>query len=1178
MNRGRNRNVRVPAAVNNNAPANRQVYQTVLSNARRFQIPVVSDTDSLAKFLKQEGLPTRVVNGYISPNPHSRSAAIRSYASVEALRLLYEVLSRDATRPKTICDLYASNRTASEVAFLNSNLDPAIQNNNIILRSYRPLITPGDINRYDANASCSHADMIDSRGYIAVNIYNTHMGPWNQQTVHRLLHRNDPLDRKVLMWVGHKMLDTMGTIHNEGGWIKTLDNTEVLFRPDKLSEPYPKHKDCSWMFNSSSWLDVDSNTFLVWSIQRVFSGFTIIQFTVVDTIVEQTHIPIPTSFFHQLPLFVYSKNYFTKNFQLFLTNYFPRLFVQQFLQQKTLAINYNLFSSIISKVASSGMTKMGLRQCTTLVHTALNADPDYSLLRTLFPSHFLNYASELSHAVFTHGLDERLDALDHLTSLNDTFCHINSSEANIGVANASNPWIKWKSLIWLIFGTIGLYKFITFLMRKLLSKIIVKCSSVLKILVQKLDSLNPRPLAIVPSRPYLSAVIETVATSIYPPISQIFASFETARELMQPNFSWYNVLQPWVFHCGSAYLFSNTTFMKRLLYLGALTGVHCFYNIPVPPTANYSLLQKLDFKTKAIAYKSPFYIFKENITTEEWESRKPWEPTTYKEPIPLDQCFFVAQKKSYFTPDDLDPLMKVTHKNWILPGPVPQATGFYSFLVWAIPAVVPARTDENLEAVIMSRILKPPPMDPYIQEGNWTLMDNLVQFLFPERMIEINREDHIEEWYSHFTDSKKKQRYKIALADYDKYGHTLLQRKLRHVAVMVKTDELLLKTFPDHSPYMKPRAIANVNPVIQAYIGPAIYEASIRLKALWDFKLSNPYLLTIPDSYGERIIFHIYLTYAGSSTDDALSRWYQRVLYIGHPAIFIMVSGDDSLVVYSDTKTLTFYEADASMFDQSQSFGPLRFERMVLYRLGCSVETCDILEQLSTSPYVAWNRDKTGSIKIDRTDRPIRDTGGADTSLGNSINMASAWLAVCSQGYTDSIDELRERFGFLGFDMKIRVHSRITQTSFLKGTWYDVLDPEFMYYWAPLPSRILKLTKSLRDPRGLYHTKDFHEASSQFVNDVLVSYSPFMEIPILRVLVKNFCVKDRQIINFYEEYKVQATLNTPKPRFDPTENEDIYLRYGSTKEEFEDLESHIPPHLFWFVDHALLRKLAGDYN
>jgi hypothetical protein len=298
---------------------------------------------------------------------------------------------------------------------------------------------------------------------------------------------------------------------------------------------------------------------------------------------------------------------------------------------------------------------------------------------------------------------------------------------------------------------------------------------------------------------------------------------------------------------------------------------------------------------------------------------------------------------------------------------------------------------------------------------------------------------------------------------------------------------------------------------------------------------------------------------------------------------YILVAGDDSLFGHRDARgNLTFFEADASMADQSESSGPLEAEYKVLLRLGMSEEAVDILRTVASATYSV--RSRAGwKLKIERGERPTRDTGGADTSIGNSIVFALAWMAVIDAEMDMAV------FEGLGLKMKLRSFTDPTQVTFLKGKWYRVVSERFDLWWGPLPSRVLKMGKSLKDPRTLYKgvaRRDLYAAYEAFANDVALSYQPFLQVPLIRAFVKRYAkgpmVRD---LAAAEPWKATSAVReglVALEELPELENPygELEARYGLLPNEVDEMEEQLlssKPGMY--LQHPGYAKLAAvDYQ
>jgi len=386
----------------------------------------------------------------------------------------------------------------------------------------------------------------------------------------------------------------------------------------------------------------------------------------------------------------------------------------------------------------------------------------------------------------------------------------------------------------------------------------------------------------------------------------------------------------------------------------------------------------------------------------------------------------------------------------------------YTCFCTNVPAYAIQDSASMVRAGLECRVLKKPLLAPLIQKERW---DNLPFNLGVPTHTYIPYDLALEYWIGHIKrdQPKKAKLYERVIRE----GEMGFVPKLSFVSIFLKRDEFLLK--PDFS--LKPRVIANVPAMVQVACGPYIRLATERLKHLWDGRVWDGVRLAI-----------------GSGRTNAwLTDWMQLVLSTPNlPAI--LVAGDDS-IVWTGT---AWYCADASAYDQSQSFGPLAFAYRIYARLGVPPEITGLLQKVSQLPY--FYASLLGKVVIKRKLRPIRDTGGPDTTLGNSINMAAAWFYALHQDRPYG-----EAFAHLGFDMKMH-EVDLWHCNFLKGTWVPC---DTGMCWYPLPSKILKCGFCKKDPVLIYK-KPIRLAAQAHLNAVACSFRYAIDVPLLRTFVKRF--------------------------------------------------------------------------
>jgi len=495
-----------------------------------------------------------------------------------------------------------------------------------------------------------------------------------------------------------------------------------------------------------------------------------------------------------------------------------------------------------------------------------------------------------------------------------------------------------------------------------------------------------------------------------------------------------------------------------------------------------------------------------------------------------------------------DALLPVT--GWLTTwGQKEPASVTYYFLPTSLPLYRPSHTNANMIAVVENRILVPAP-GPSGKDERWSLARHIIPHIVPQHTMPPY-DALVSQWVEKFT-GRQRAKYERALKDMIELGPLWFDKKARYTKLTVKADECLIRATGTQLE-LKPRSIAVVDEAVQIVTGPHVYAAQEKLKHLWSL-----------DSAPIAFNGHWFCLYfACGWSDKQLNLWYQRVL--AHSDLFhILVSGDDSLVWNPRAKQ--FIEGDLSMCDQSQGFGALSFQKIFLRRLGVPVGISRILEDLTSVPYMVFGKPDGQRIKISRKDRPMRDTGGVDTTIGNSIFCAIGLLlkhsSVCE--YLD-----------LGMDMKTRTHDSIFSATFLKGMWYSTVEGP---YWGPLPSRFVKVGKSWRNPRELYPDLSFEAAARQFLVDLSQGYSSFLLPPVMRQFAENFRGPMRRDLLAMEWQNVVA-FKEAKPALTMDVWIWLHKRYGLTEDQFREMEALIPTEPFVFLSHpGFIRLGLVDYS
>jgi hypothetical protein len=595
-----------------------------------------------------------------------------------------------------------------------------------------------------------------------------------------------------------------------------------------------------------------------------------------------------------------------------------------------------------------------------------------------------------------------------------------------------------------------------------------------------------------------------------------------------------------------------------------------------------------------------------------WEMRPPLAiEHVVVEPFDPSLSWVPSQNAHCSIPEQIDaiPVLGDLDAFKVLPLEKP-ATGMFWLVALGVPGYCPARSDYNLACVAEVRVLAKPAYPVEQQEANVKRFfgDDILAYVLDGGsaistwwfdLLDTPQNVHqnapvlgdFEAWLDHL-ESWKKVRACRAQAEVTQAGNTMVVKATSTTKVMVKTDELLFRFAEDGTPQLKPRAIANVNPRIAVTVGPEIWEAQKRLTSIWGpesefVKIRTPITSTF---------MWIKISYAGAFTDLDLTLWYHHSVnglammpedcWAGFAVI---ASGDDNYILFRTRKTTEIYaiELDASMYDQTVREYLLLVEYMVLLRVGVARETIHLLWKTAHASYLLVSRDQVHRVSLDRSKYPQRDTGGVDTSIGNSIVMLMTTVCVASETvfYTETdrhnLQLWFRLFAKFGLSMKGRIHPAPFLGSFLKGMWFpcEIEDGFPMdHYWAPLPSRILKATKTLRQPRQLYpEARTTTEAAEMFMNDMAMNYCSFMEVPGLRVL-RHFLTGDGlRRTDIFGQHKVQAEAGfKPRPRREIYNS--LQYHYGISEEEWMDFESRFPRSVFQYISHPVLKTMVErDY-
>jgi hypothetical protein len=257
-------------------------------------------------------------------------------------------------------------------------------------------------------------------------------------------------------------------------------------------------------------------------------------------------------------------------------------------------------------------------------------------------------------------------------------------------------------------------------------------------------------------------------------------------------------------------------------------------------------------------------------------------------------------------------------------------------------------------------------------------------------------------------------------------------------------------------PALKPRLITLMNPAFNALTQPVNRALKKLLQTQWDADV-----LHMVRGVAVRIVF------APGKTAEQLSQA-ANVMH-DFDGIFILVCGDDLLIHLGETLASElgvppWAEADMSMNDQTNGYGPLRVMGDVLWPF---LEYDKDLMELGQAAYAAGGRVRLkncghGLVIVFKQALQL-STGASDTSVRTSINVGTAAVWSCVSLIERKFPTLAEAFAALGLRAKIIPRDTLFGLTFLKG-WFVPVARSSDVLWVPLPSRVLKNGKTLRRP------------------------------------------------------------------------------------------------------------------
>jgi hypothetical protein len=372
----------------------------------------------------------------------------------------------------------------------------------------------------------------------------------------------------------------------------------------------------------------------------------------------------------------------------------------------------------------------------------------------------------------------------------------------------------------------------------------------------------------------------------------------------------------------------------------------------------------------------------------------------------------------------------------------------------------------------------------------------------------------------------------------------------------------------------KPRPIHDVATPWLKVLGPVVYHFQQKLKKQWNG-------LDITAIKGD---VEYYVCYSASDPvllGRVLDNW-ERNIPIPGTRVLIFVCGDDTacLISINGGSHVFQLETDFKNYDASQGLEILRIAFEVYRKEGMPEEAIYYLECLANNQLVMQDQALRVDGPIFTAKGPHRDTGGADTSLSNSVISAILMIYCLDLALHQDLNLLNEtvctKMAELGMELKYRELPQIDPNridyhfTFLKG-WF-MRDVAGRNIWVPLPSRLLKVgifKRPLRfqfDIPRIRKVTDNVELMCQKLRlwQITTQYAPFAELPLFGAFIKAFgiCPIETPEKYIYESDKLMYFQWDPENyrevRFDTDYAlRKIIERYDLTQGDIRSLEKFI---------------------
>lgn len=496
-----------------------------------------------------------------------------------------------------------------------------------------------------------------------------------------------------------------------------------------------------------------------------------------------------------------------------------------------------------------------------------------------------------------------------------------------------------------------------------------------------------------------------------------------------------------------------------------------------------------------------------------------------------------------FTPSDLAKVLSSQE--------YPAQKGVFVILGTSALMYAPARNEMNYFVMLTQRYLHLPwkVRDPEIeQEQKYYLstFHGLIYEIFHQTSLDYTPIDDV------ITKSTRPTVYRI---EYLKY---LQNTALDGFKIELKANETIAaSTLYDVSYNIKPRAIVNMNPAYHVLLGTLADALTNYFKNLFD---GSPRIHHFYEFKKEKT-FSFRGVYAPGASSDQIGEWFTAMQ---HSNNFVMASGDDSVAkcsyITDEGVKNVYIEADMTKFDHTQNENHWAVMLKILTIIGLPNDYIYLLERIIHSNFTCRYKDFVvkGNAEVQMP------TGLRYTTLINTLatlHLFITWFS-CRDKTVDPAISLSDHAVKCGLLLKVKVHDDLENLTFLRG-WPVRVPGGNHYTWRPLPSAVLKMGKTVSDPRNIY-IKDKENAYRYMAYAICQSYQNIEDdYPILGAFLVKLRELSKHTNNFrsfsklmeHGDHKVVITSSKAVLRSDVMRS--LLLRYETTEDVVEEAEQFI---------------------